>query len=103
MPNKKRKRDETGAEPVIPNLVTQLNLQPVKNLSFDKEKITEEKKIWLIKAPKNFDPKLLDGIKLKVNKEGNIKTIQSDGCKYTLLNKNSGQSIQQVVAFLPTG
>jgi len=113
MPAKKRKRNETTATPAapatttLPTIVSDLDLQPVPQLSFDKDTIKSNTQIWLIKAPLSFDPQVLDGVKLKIKGEGLIKTIINEvngtSVEYKMINKGSGESIQQVVGFVPSG
>ena len=109
MPKKRKRNEETNNATTttneIPPIITKLNLQPVQNLSFEQDSVTHNKQVWLIKAPKNFDPKLLDGIKLKLKDTGHIKTLTDaiTGSDYIITNKGLGESAQQVVGFVPSG
>ena len=113
---KKRKRDANTASDSEEDTNTTQNdhanadflkdsgLKPVSGLTLQKETANNNNnQMWLIKAPKNFDLTLLDDITFKMI-PGHSKTIVSeDGRKFILTNKGAaGDSIQQVVGFLPT-
>jgi hypothetical protein len=108
--NKRKRESSDGSEDtpseVVPTVIKEQGLELVSGLTFLNDSATsssdENLQYWLIKAPTNFDPKLLDGTTLKMATNSSSIITNDNDSEYVMTNRGTGDSVQQIVGFAPT-
>ena len=108
--NKRKRESNDGSEDTpletAPSIIKEQGLELVSGLTFLNDgttSTTDGLQYWLIKAPKNFDLKLLDGTKLKMAAGSSSKITSGGDSEYIVTNQGKGDNVQQIVGFAPTG